>query len=295
MAEGGRLVRKLLKAEVLAARENLLRPGPDQGALLASIREMRDAGRVPPPGPGATAWETWSVYSQWEEDAILLHLFGILGMTNRRCVELCAGDAMECNTTSLILRHGFTGLLCDGGEANVRGARRFFARCRATRAAPPTVVCRWLTAENVNAVVGGAGLHGPVDLLSIDVDGIDYWLWKALEVVRPRVVVIEMNHLWGAERSVTVPYDPDFTPVFTRHGSDYAGASLPALVGLARSRGYRLVTTNAIATNAFFALDDLCDPWLPKVDAAECFDHPRARFGREHRLPGVREMPWEEV
>jgi hypothetical protein len=131
--------------------------------------------------------------------------------------------------------------------------------------------------------------------LSIDIDGIDWWLWRALDNVRPRVVITEFNHLWGPEASVTVPYDPKFKAVFTEHGSDYAGASLSAFVKLARTKGYRLVGTNRISTNALFVRTDLVHPFLPEVEPDACFSHPRAAFGQRVRLPKVQAMPWEQV
>lgn len=233
--------------------------------------------------------------SQHEEDGILLYLFALIGTTDRRCVEIGAGDGMENNTANLVLHHRWTGLMIDGDEACTDKARRFYAAHPDTRFWPPRLVHAWVTAENVNALIADAGLAGDVDLLSIDVDGIDYWLWKALDRVRPRVVVTEINHLWGPQESVTVPYSPDFRAQYTEHGSDYAGASLAAFVKLAREKGYRLIGSNAFATNAFFLRSDIDCAALPEVDPATCFDHPRARFGMEKRLPGVRDREWQRV
>ena len=82
---------------------------------------------------------------------------------------------------------------------------------------------------------------------------------------------------------------------FTQYGSDYAGASLKAFVKLGKKKGYRLVGTNAIATNAFFIQNDIACDWLPEIDVSTCFDHPRAQFGMKHRLPGVINKEWMEI
>jgi len=233
--------------------------------------------------------------SQHEEDGILLYVFALIGTTNKRCVEICAGDGIECNTANLILNHRWIGLLCDGDLRNVERGRRFYARHPDTRIWPPVFEHAWITAENANAVVERNGFAGEIDLLSLDIDGIDYWLWKALDCVSPRVIVLEFNHLWGASASVTVPYDPHFKAQCSADGSDYAGASLAAFVKLGKQKGYRLVGTNAIATNAFFVRSDIpCDA-LPEIDPSQCFSHPRARYGMTHRLPRVKDMPWERV
>jgi hypothetical protein len=157
------------------------------------------------------------------------------------------------------------------------------------------VVHYWLSAENVNRFLQDHGANIQPDLLSIDIDGNDYWLWKAIDVIAPRVVVIEFNHLWGVDRSVTIPYDPRFRATFTTHGTDYAGASLPAMVKLARDKGYRLVAVNRIATNAFFVRNGLAEDRLPEIEAKNCFGHPRARFGHERRLRLVAEREWVDV
>jgi hypothetical protein len=235
------------------------------------------------------------VHSQHEEDGILLFIFALIGSTNKKCVEICAGDGIECNTANLIINHRWIGLLCDGSPKNIKRAKTFYANNKDTQFWPPTIIQEWLTKDNINDIVERNGFKGEIDLLSLDVDGVDYWLWQALSSVSPRVVVLEINHLWGPEASMTVPYRDDFVAEFTQYGSDYAGASLAAFVKLGREKGYRLVGTNAIATNAFFVRNDVAHDWLPEVDAKTCFDHPRAQFGMRQRLPGVKDKPWLEV
>jgi hypothetical protein len=139
------------------------------------------------------------------------------------------------------------------------------------------------------------GFEGEIDFLSLDIDGVDYWIYKAIDSLQPRVLVVEYNHLWGPERSVTVPYRPDFRATFGPHGADYAGASLNAFVKLTRERGLRLVGCQAYGTNAFFVRKGLGDDLLPEVSPRQCFNHPRARFGMEKRLPKVERLEWIEV
>lgn len=235
------------------------------------------------------------VHSQFEEDGILLFIFSLIGATNRKCVEVCAGDGIECNTANLLINHRWTGLLCDGNAANIARARQFYSSNPDTRHWPPVIIKEWLTKHNVNSIIKDNGFGGEIDLFSLDIDGVDYWLWEAISCISPRVVVLEFNHLWGPESSVTVPYRDDFVAEFTQYGSDYAGASLSAFVRLNRRKGYRLVGVNAISTNAFFIRNDILCDWLPAIDVSTCFDHPRAQFGMRHRLPGVKDKEWMEV
>ena len=160
---------------------------------------------------------------------------------------------------------------------------------------PPTIVREWITTENVNQICSENGIKGEIDLLSIDLDGIDYWVWRALDVIRPRVVVVEFNDLWGADRAVTVPNSPEFRGVVTKYGWFYGGASLPALVKLGRQKGYRLVGTVAMGINAFFLRDGIGETLLPEVEAKDCLDHPRIRFGTEKRRAIIECLQWEDV
>jgi hypothetical protein len=235
------------------------------------------------------------VHSQHEEDGILLYIFSLIGTTNKHCVEICAGDGIECNTANLIINHRWIGLLVDGVEANVARARDFYSKHPDTRYWPPEIVREWITIKNVNQLITGKGFRAEIDLLSLDIDGIDYWLWKAIDSISPRVVVLEFNHLWGPEASVSVPYADNFKAEFTKYGSDYAGASIQAFVKLGKKKGYRLVGTNAIGTNAFFIRNSITHDWLPEIDPATCFSHPRAQFGMTKRFPGIKDKEWVEV
>src|SRR5262245_52653000 len=134
-----------------------------------------------------------SVTSQTDEDGILLYLFAIVGTTNRRAVEICAGHGMECNTANLVLNHGWHALWVDGDPVLVETGKAFYSRSRRTRVFPPTFVHAWVTRDSVNELLTSNGFVGEIDLLSLDLDGVDYWIWKAITVVEPRVVVLEYN------------------------------------------------------------------------------------------------------
>jgi hypothetical protein len=259
--------------------------------LMTQYAQMYAAG-LPPLVVKNTGFR---VHSQHEEDGILLFIFALIGMRSKKVIEICCGDGIECNAANFLRVHGWTGLLFEGNEKLARKARRFYKRCPDTRFWPPQVICDWISAENINKHIKENGFAGEIDLLSTDIDGIDYWLWKAIDSARPRVVVAEVNHLLGPDRSMTVPYDPKFRAGFTRYGSDYAGASLPAFVKLAKEKGYRLIGTNRFVTNAFFVSNEDQHPWLPEVSAESCFGHPRATFGMQDRFPLIELKPWQEV
>lgn len=234
-------------------------------------------------------------YSQNGEDGILLYLFALIGFTNRRSVEICCGSGIDCNTANLAINHGFEALMMDGREDLLAMGRKFYDRCRDTYQWPPRLVRAWITAENVNGLLKKQGFVGEIDLFSLDMDGVDYWIWKALDVIHPRVVVLEYQDIIGPDRAITVPYDPKFSEARGEHGPDYAGASLGAFVKLGREKGYRLVGCEHYGYNAFFLRNDLGTEHFPEVTVESCFPHPKNRFGMEKRWPKVADRKWVEV
>ncbi len=235
-------------------------------------------------------------YSQNGEDGILLYLLALAGTINRRCVELGAGNGIECNSANLILNHGWTGLLLDGNAANIARGRHFYRWSRDTWLWPPILEQAWVTAENVNTLLSQYEMTGEIDLLSLDLDGIDWWVWRALEAASPRLVVVEYQDILGPEVAWSVPYQADF--VASRHAGrdpDYAGASLNAFVLLGRAKGYRLVGCQRYGFNAFFLRHDVGAHLLPEVSPVACFQHPKTAWGRRVRWPRVSQRQWVDV
>lgn len=266
----------------------------DVGAQLLLAARYREIAAADGPLPTFDD-VAFRCYSQNREDGILLFLFAVLGTTDRMAVEICAGDGIECNSANLVLNHGWSALLVDGDERRVRRGREFYARRRETQVWGPTLAQRWITAENVNDVLVEHGVEGEIDLLGLDLDGVDWWVWRALDVVRPRVVVLEYQDIWGPERAVTVPYDAGFRAEFRGREPDYAGGSLAAFVELGRQKRYRLVGCEPLGFNAFFVRDGIGDEVLPEIDPATCFHHPKVERGRHERLPRVEHLEWVDV
>ena len=196
------------------------------------------------------------VHSQNFADGILLYLLSVLGTTDRRFIEFGCGDGRECNTATLSLNFGFHGLLIDRDPGYAESARTYYLD-RLGRDGGVKVVSRKIDRDNVNDIFHELGMEGELDLLSIDIDGNDYWVWEAIDVVRPRVVVIEFNPSFGIDKAITVPYEPDFDR-FAKHPSGfYHGASLPALAKLGRQKGYMLVHAESGGVDAFFVRRDV--------------------------------------
>jgi len=221
-------------------------------------------------------------FSQHGEDGVLLFIFSLVGTTNRRCIEICAGDGIECNTANLIINHGWDGLLVDGNERNVKRGKEFYANCNDTRGWPPKFVHAWITTDSIDQLIRSHNFCGPVDLLSLDIDGNDYWVWEAIEAVEPRVVVLEYQNSWGPDHSVSQRYDPNYVWKPVPGSLGLSGASLRAFVNLGRRKGYRLVGVHSC--NAFFIRDGIGDDAIPECPVDDCFDSSISRFNIQRRI-----------
>ncbi|MBW4481202.1 MAG: glycosyltransferase [Tildeniella torsiva UHER 1998/13D] len=235
----------------------------------------------------------FKVYSQADEDGLLLYIFALIGTTNKYCIDIAAGHPVGANSTNLIVNWGWHGLLIEGNPDLVAASQQFYAKNPNTFIFPPQIVNAWVTAESINSLIAEHGFTGDIDLLSLDIDGIDYWLLDRLEVVKPRVIMVEYQDILGGDRALTVPYKADFNR-FDTH-PDFYGASLPAFVKLATAKGYRLVGCNQYGYNAFFVANGLGDELLPEVSVQSCLTHPKVLQGQKERLPAVEKLPWVEV
>lgn len=214
------------------------------------------------PYPERLTASRFRLLSQNQEDGILWALFQQIGVSTKRFVELGSG-ATGGNAAMLAGEFGWTGLLVEGDAGKSGYAGRRFPRT--------TAVCAWITPESVNPLLQQHGYTGEVDLLSVDIDGNDYWVWKALTACTGRVVMLEYNSMFGPERAVTVPYDPAFSR--RDHRFCYYGASLAALTRLSASKGYRLVAVEPTGVNAFFLRNDVA-PEIPACDPARVYRIP---------------------
>jgi hypothetical protein len=217
-------------------------------------------------------------YSQGGEDGVLLRLFERLGTRNRFFVEFGAWDGLHLsNTANLRRHHGWSGLLMEGSDrADGRLVRR-----------------ELVDAENVEALFDQYGVPRDLDLLSIDIDGNDYWVWRAIERYRPRVVIVEYNVFFLPEMAKTIAYDAGHVWDKERYGL-YHGASLAAFHKLGRSKGYALAYTEPYCPNAIFVREsELPDGVkLPSLADWTRWDWPEEAYVEPTPQPGGR---WVEV
>ncbi len=212
------------------------------------------------------------VYSQGGEDGVLLRIFDRIGIRHRHFVEFGAWDGLHLsNTANLRLNHDWIGLLMEGSD----------------RADGVVVKRERVDAENIESLLADHDVPEDFDLLSIDIDGNDYWVWKAIASYSPRVVIVEYNIFFLRETAKTIAYDVDYEWDKDHFGL-YHGASLAAFEKLARSKGYALVHTEADSPNAIFVRRDLLGAELKLPSLAELtrWDWPAESYVEPTPQPG---------
>jgi hypothetical protein len=233
----------------------LLAPSPELAALSRklddfqvlsaqpSVRAVRSAGVY-----DHLHQAEFRVFSQFGDDGIIQYLVGRVQPAVDEFIELGVEDYIESNTRFLLVNDNWRGLVVDANGAQVAKIRESDLSWRHDL----TAVHAFLTRENLNDVIAAAGFAGAIGLLSIDVDGNDYWLWEALSAVQPAIVVAEYNSLFGPDRCLAVPYRADFHRTRAHSSNLYWGCSLRALCALGERRGYVFAGCNRAGNNAYF-------------------------------------------
>ena len=235
--------------------------------------EAARVARLPPDAPLADA--EFQVFSQFGEDGIIQHLISKVPIANDVFVEFGVEDYTESNTRFLLVNDNWRGLVLDGSDAHRRWLESHPTGWRHEIEA----VTAFIDRDNINGLIGGAGVDGDIGLLSIDLDGNDLWILEAIEVVSPRILILEYNSTFGPEAAVTVPYDPSFVRSDKHASNLYWGASLAALTSTARDKGFSLVGSNRAGNNAFYVRDDVRGE-LPVVGSADAWRPSRFRESR---------------
>jgi hypothetical protein len=216
---------------------------------------------------GTLAEHEFRVYSHAGEDGIIQYLIRRISVSTRTFVEFGVEDYREANTRFLLTNNHWAGLVLDGSEANIKKIKSdplyWNSDLRAVQA--------FVTRDNINELLEANHMSGDLGLLSIDVDGNDYWIFDAVHAASPSIAVIEYNHRFGPERAVTIPYDPAHVRRQTDLSWLFSGASLKAIVLAAQRKGLAFVGCNTFGNNAFFLRRDLLPSWLPPLSAEDGF------------------------
>jgi hypothetical protein len=250
--------------------------------LAALVRTSYVAARPELTATEAVRARRFRLRSQNEEDGLVLALLDKAGVVNRTFVEIGSGGT---GGNSAVLAHelGWGGVMIEGSKRGSAVARELFRHNRNV-----TVLQKMVTSDNINSLIKQAGIVGEIDFLSLDIDSIDYWLFKALDTKRtviPRLIVAEYNAHFGPDRAVTLPD----APKPAQAPKSYFGASLAALTKVANVKGYRLILCEDSGVNAFFLRNGLA-PELPGLTAASAYRPMRRRVGADEDAPHIEDV-----
>jgi hypothetical protein len=227
----------------------------------------------------------FKAYSQNDEDGILQEIFRRINATGQTFIEFGVGPGTENNTLYLLLS-GWRGLWIESDADSLSSIK--IALAPYIESGQLLVRQEFVDQSNIDSTIRSAGMQGDIDLLSIDIDGQDYWIWKQIFAVKPRVVAIEYNATFRPPVRVVMDYRRDYR----WNGTNYSGASLSALEELGRQKGYALVGCCLAGVNAFFVREDLVqDLFSSPFTAENHYEPPRySLFGASYddrHPPGV--------
>lgn len=190
----------------------------------------------------------FQVYSQWGEDGIIDWLINKFPEIPKNFLEIGTQDYKESNTRFLLINRNWDGFLIEADKAAVKDikSQRIFWKHRLK------VKNEFITKDNINNIINRINVPKKLGLLSLDIDGVDYWVLKELSVLDPSIIICEYNSLFGQKKSVTVPYKKNYIRAEEHYSNLYYGASIKAFIDLMKKRNYFLIGTNSAGNNAFF-------------------------------------------
>lgn len=244
----------------------------------------------------------FQVFSQWGEDGIIQYLLSRLEIPNPVFVEFGVTDYQEANTRFLLVNDNWRGLILDCSDRYIQAVQREDLYWKHDLKA----VKAFITRDNINDLIAGAGITGDIGLLSIDIDGNDYWVFEAISCIQPRIIVVEYNSLLGGDAKVSIPYAPEFNRQTAHYSEVYYGASIAAFESLARAKGYALICSNRAGNNLFFVRQDLLKGDLRARTPQEAYRLARFRLTRDRAgrlnyldpaeaLACIHDMPFVDV
>lgn len=248
-------------------------------SLISSIYRIQEAlGRIEQRQTAQSAsylQAEFRVFSQWGEDGIIQYLLNHVPIERSIFVEFGVENYTESNTRFLLTNNQWSGLVIDGSAENIDYIRRDQIYWATNLKAEHS----FITKENINELLIKNGIEGDIGLLSVDIDGNDYWVWEAINSISPRIVICEYNSHFGPVAEVTTPYEASFVRDSAHFSKIYYGASISALCSLAAAKGYSLVASNSVGNNIFFVRNDLVGS-LPVLSPAQAYR--RAQFREFH-------------
>ena len=236
-------IKNYIKSSCPAANEN------NQIMMLAELLSQQNLNR---PSISSINVVEWRAYSQWGEDGIIDWLVNQIPGMPEIFIEFGVGNYMESNTRMLCQKYKWRGLVIDGCEKSIASIRSQEISWQQDL----TATNAFIKSNNIDSIFLNEKFSGEIGLLSIDIDGNDYWVWQSITAVDPIIVICEYNGLFGDNLPLTIPYQENFTRTSAHYSNLYFGASIRALIHAGAEKGYDFIGTNKAGNNAFFIRKD---------------------------------------
>jgi hypothetical protein len=221
----------------------------------------------------------FSVFSQWGDDGIIDYLINNLDIKNKSFIEFGVQDYTECNTKFLLMNKNWRGLIIDESQDFIDKIKKSDLYWRYDL----TAIRSFITKKNINNIFKENNFIGPIGILSIDIDGNDYWIWDSINCIDPDIVIIEYNSRLGLEKAVTIPYKEDFERRKFHYSNIYYGASLKALINLGKRKNYIFIGCNSAGNNAYFIKSSVQNSKIKEITIEQGFVHSKFRESRNEK------------
>ncbi|MEN3323816.1 hypothetical protein VP395_08765 [Mariniflexile soesokkakense] len=218
----------------------------------------------------------FQVFSQRGEDGVIQYIINKIDIPNKIFIEFGVETYTESNTRFLLINNNWSGLVLDGSKENIKFIKNDFIYWKYDL----TAQHNFITKDNINQLISNYTNIEDVGLLSIDIDGNDYFVFEAIDCIKPRVIICEYNSVFGPEKKVSVPYKEDFVRSKAHYSELYFGASLNAFCYLAEKKGYDFIGTTKAGVNAYFVRKDLSSPFR-KFDSINGFNESDNRDSKD--------------
>ncbi len=219
----------------------------------------------------------FKIFSQWGEDGIIQHLIKSIEIKNKTFIEFGVEDFFESNCRFLLMKDDWKGFVIDGSKSNIQRLKNSYFYWKHHLDA----VDKFITKDNIEDILATSGFENDLGILSVDLDGNDFYILEAINNFNPRILICEYNSIFGCSRKITIPYQPDFYRTNIHHSNLYWGASLAAMTYLASKKGYSLVGTNSAGNNAFYVRNDLLNEKVKVLSVEAAYSPSNFRESRD--------------
>ena len=195
----------------------------------------------------------FQVYSQWGEDGIIDWLVNKFPEIPKSFLEIGTENYKESNTRFLLINKNWDGFIIEADKSSVKDikSQRVYWKHNLI------VENQFVDQNNINTIIKRINIPKKLGLLSLDIDGIDYWVLKKLSVLEPSIVICEYNSLFGQKKAITVPYKKNYVRSNEHYSNLFYGASIKAFIDLLKKRNYFFIGTNSAGNNAFFVSQNI--------------------------------------